>query len=225
MAQAMSGSDSPASRRTLCTACALPLPACLCEWVRPVANRVELIVLQHPQEQHQAKGTVRLLSRCLQRCRVLVGEQFDPADLLALGLHEAGTALLYPLDESADAGAWPQAKEPARLVLLDATWRKSRKLLHLNPLLQQLPRQALAASALPPSRYAIRKAQRPEQQRSSLEAAVLALQQVESQGQTPAAAEAVAAKYAPLWAGFEGFVAQRQGLVSARPDPKPESEG
>lgn len=217
MAPAMSGRDSPASRRALCAACALPLPACLCEWVRPVANRVDLIVLQHPQEQHQAKGTVRLLSRCLQRCRVLVGEQFDPADLLALGLHEAGTALLYPLDESADAGTWPQAETPTRLVLLDATWRKSRKLLHLNPLLQQLPRLALAASALPPSRYAIRKAQRPEQQRSSLEAAVLALQQVESQGQCLAEAEAVVAKYAPLWAGFEGFVAQRQGLVSARP--------
>ncbi|MBB4842604.1 DTW domain-containing protein YfiP [Paucibacter oligotrophus] len=181
----------------ICRACELPLAACLCAWVRPVDNRVELIVLQHPQEQHQAKGTVRLLQRCLSRCRVLVGEGFDEA--LLAPLLGAGTALLYPMDATALAGA--TAGPVQRLILLDATWRKSRKMLQLNPRLQTLPR--LALTELPPSGYAIRRAQRPEQ-RSSLEAAALALQQLEAQV-LPGLD-----RYRPLWEAFEGFVADRQ---------------
>ncbi|MDC8785629.1 tRNA-uridine aminocarboxypropyltransferase [Roseateles koreensis] len=195
--------------RPLCPGCALPLPACLCAWVRPVANEVELIVLQHPQEQHQAKGTVRLLQRCLSRCQVLVGEQFDAATLaLLLG---QGVALLYPMDDTARGGA--STGPVQRLLLLDATWRKSRKMLHLNPLLQTLPR--LALTELPPSGYAIRRAQRPEQ-RSSLEAAALALQQLEQLGSSEGHVLPVLAKYQPLWEAFEGFVGQRQDWVVDR---------
>jgi DTW domain-containing protein len=82
------------------------------------------------------------------------------------------------------------------LVVLDATWRKSRKLLHCNPLLGTLPRLSLQAP--PPSLYAsLRKAQQPQHQRSTLEATALALQQLEDD----------AARYQPLLAAFEGFVA------------------
>ena len=66
--------------------------------------------------------------------------------------------------------AQPQA---LRLVVLDGTWRKSRKMLYRNPGLQQLPR--LALQDLPPGRYAIRKAQAPDQL-SSFEAAARKLQ-------------------------------------------------
>lgn len=193
-------------RRSLCSDCELPLAACLCAWVRPVANEVALIVLQHPQEVHQAKGTVRLLQRCLGRCQVLVGEQFDEATLAPL--LGPGAALLYPMDDRAQGGA--SAGPVQRLLLLDATWRKSRKMLHLNPLLRTLPR--LALTALPPSGYPIRRAQRPEQ-RSSLEAAALALQQLEQAagGQVLP----VAAKYQPLREALADFVAQRQGWASS----------
>lgn len=178
------------------------MAACLCAWVRPVDNRVELIVLQHPQEQHQAKGTVRLLQRCLSRCRVLVGEQFEEAALQALLGEGEGTALLYPMDATALAGAVSGPVQ--RLILLDATWRKSRKMLLLNPRLQALPRLALAE--LPPSGYAALRRAQQEGQRSSLEASVLALQQLEGGG----------AQYLPLWAALAGFVEQRLSFV-----PKP----
>jgi DTW domain-containing protein YfiP len=51
-----------------------------------------------------------------------------------------------------------QLKDPARvqLVVLDGTWRKSRKMLHLNPLLRRLPR--LSLEDVPASNYLIRKA-------------------------------------------------------------------
>ncbi|MCV2351631.1 tRNA-uridine aminocarboxypropyltransferase [Paucibacter sp. Y2R2-4] len=196
--------------RAQCLKCQRPLRACICAWVRPVDNRVELLVLQHPLEQHHSKGTVRLLQLSLHRCQVWVGEQFEPehlARLLAVPEVGGGTCLLYPPDAQADDA--PALFAPAeaggllctRLVLLDATWRKSRKMLHLNPLLRQLPRLSLSPTA--PSRYAIRKAQLPGQL-STLEAAVMALQQVE--GPSPQLDE--------LLTGFEGFVAQ-QALKSA----------
>lgn len=41
------------------------------------------------------------------------------------------------------------------LIVPDGTWRKARKILHLNPVLQTLPRLALSEGE--PSRYRIRK--------------------------------------------------------------------
>ncbi|MEG1455601.1 MAG: tRNA-uridine aminocarboxypropyltransferase, partial [Comamonas sp.] len=71
---------------------------------------------------------------------------------------------------------WLQTPARLRLVVIDGTWRKSRKMLYLNPLLQRLPR--LALRDLPASRYAIRRAHRPGQL-STLEAAYCALAQLE----------------------------------------------
>ncbi|MBP6720332.1 MAG: DTW domain-containing protein, partial [Rhodoferax sp.] len=79
------------------------------------------------------------------------------------------------------------------LVVLDGTWRKSRKMLHQNPLLQQLPR--LALHDLPASHYHVRQAHRPDQ-RSTLEATCAALAQLEGDAE----------RFAPLLAAFDGFV-------------------
>jgi DTW domain-containing protein YfiP len=166
--------------------------------VRAVDNPTALLILQDPQEQHQAKGTAALLLRCLRRVECRVGERFEPPASLQ------GLALLYPetpgdLDLLAPP-PWP-ARPPHTLVLLDGTWRKSRRLLYLNPWLQQLPRLALQAP--PPSRYAIRRADAPRQ-RSSLEAAALALAQLEQ----------ASARYAPLWQAMDAFIALQQDLAA-----------
>ena len=83
-----------------------------------------------------------------------------------------------------------------RLIVLDGTWRKSRKMLHLNPLLQHIPRIALRNQ--PASHYTIRKAHRPDQL-STLEATCAALIQLEGN----------AARFQPLLTAFDGFVAQQ----------------
>ena len=195
--------SSPAHRPT-CPRCSRPLRTCLCGWVRPTANQVSVLLLQHPLEASHAKGSAALLHLSLPRCQREVGEQFEPS-ILATWLGAAGQAvLLYPATEpssgaaQAPATAWvpPSLAElpHLRLVVLDATWRKSRKMLHSNPLLAQLPRLSLQAP--PPSRYSIRKAQQPHQ-RSTLEATVLALQHLEGDEM----------RYQPLLQAFEGFVA------------------
>ena len=184
---------APTSPRPRCTRCQRPALTCLCGWVRPTGQTLPLLVLQHPREAGHAKGSVPLLRLSLPQCRVEVGECFDAQALQAwLGL---GAALLYPGPKATACSA--SGPKPRLLVLLDGTWRQTRQLLHLNPLLQQLPRLQLADA--PPSLYRIRKAQQPAQ-RSTLEAACLALGVLEEQP----------ARYAPLLQGFEGWANAQQ---------------
>lgn len=179
--------------RPLCPRCQRPLRACVCAFVVATHNRLPLLVLQHPAETAHAKSSLRLLRLGLSLCQVQVGVRFEPAQL-AGWLGDTGSGwLVFP----AAPGAVPAGQHsalPRRLVLLDGNWRQARALLQANPLLQALPRWALPAP--PPSRYAIRRAQRPEQ-RSTLEAACLAL----------GALEGRPAHYAPLLDAFSAWVA------------------
>ena len=117
----------------------------------------------------------------------------------------AYTVLLYPptpQDDETPALDLERLKDPSRvrLVVLDATWRKSRKMLHLNPLLRRLPR--LSLDEAPASNYLIRKAHKPGQL-STLEATCAALAQLEGD----------AGRYQTLLKAFDGFVAQQLAFV------------
>ncbi|SFA85916.1 DTW domain-containing protein YfiP [Collimonas sp. OK607] len=196
------------TKRLTCTRCLRPQRTCICNWVTPIENAVEVLILQHPLEVDNAKGSVRLLQLSLSRSEAVVGEVFAEQAMQTL-LQPAQaryTILLYP-DSPDDKGlnlATPPQLDPAllldpaqvRLIVLDGTWRKSRKMLYLNPLLQQLPR--LSLSNTPASRYVIRKAHSPGQL-STLEATCYALMQLEQNEE----------KYQPLLTAFSGFVAQQ----------------
>lgn len=202
--------NSAPHRRISCTTCLRPQRACICRWIVPVANQVEVLVLQHPAEVHQAKGSARLLHLSLGRNRLEVGEIF-PAEQLHALLHSpdrepARAVRLYPptpgMAPPVLDNAWRGQPHRLRLIVLDATWRKSLKMLHCNPLLQALPR--LALNEVPPSAYLIRKAHHAHQL-STLEAACHALAHLEQNRQ----------RYQPLLACFDGFVSQQLSFRSA----------
>lgn len=197
--------------RPICPRCQRPLSACICRFATPTPHATEVLILQHPLEQHHAKNSARLLHLSLPGSRMVVGEAFDDAALQALMPEPRYTVLLYPptqYPEHAAAAALDdkQLADPAlvRLVVLDATWRKSRKMLHQSPVLQRLPR--LVLDDIPASRYAIRKAHQPGQL-STLEATCAALAQLEGD----------ALGWQPLLAAFDGFVAQHESLMKNRP--------
>lgn len=201
------------SGRLRCAACLRPQNGCICRWVTPVAHRVEVLILQHPLEADHPKGTARLLQLSLRFSRLLVGEVFDAGAWQPPG-NTRHNLLLYP-DLPSDRGAgWPPPPELApgvlqdpsllRLIVLDGTWRKSRKLVYLNPALQQLPR--LSLQDLPASSYRIRRAHRPDQL-STLEAVCAALAQLEG-GDAP---------FQPLLRAFDGFVAQQMAFSVRAP--------
>ena len=179
--------------------------ACLNQPGLPLLTPVSLLILQHPREQREPKGAARLLHLAVAESRLRTGERWSvapeaaadgPADDDRLDL------LLYPPTlGDAVLPSPPPLPEPLppparlRLVVVDATWRKSRRMLCDSPWLQGLPRLALAE--LPASRYRIRRA-RGAGQLSTFEATALALAQLQGQPQ-PAAA---------LWTAFDAFVAQ-----------------
>ena len=195
------------AHRPTCPRCLRPLATCICRFATPTPTACEVLILQHPLEQHHAKNSARLLHLSLPGSRLGVGEAFDDVALQALMPDDKYTVLLYPPTDYADHTAAAPLNaarlgdlQKARLVVLDATWRKSRKMLHQSPALQRLPR--LALDEVPTGRYAIRKAHAPGQL-STLEATCAALAQLEGN----------AARWQPLLAAFDGFVAQQQGLV------------
>jgi DTW domain-containing protein len=202
-------------RRAVCPRCLRPQATCLCALVRPTAHRTEVLVLQHPQEQRQAKNSVALLRLSLAHCEVVVGERFTPEALAAL-LQRPGrdTRLLYPDVPASPTPPTPPAPPtparpatsagmPLRLVVLDATWRKSLRLLLEHPVLAAMPRLSLHAPA--PTRYRAIRAARRADQVSTLEATVQAL----------AMLEGPSFEAAPLLDAFGRFV----DLVAARQRP------
>lgn len=193
--------------RPTCLRCLRPQATCICSFITPTATRCEVLILQHPLEQHHAKNSARLLHLSLPGSRLVVGEVFDDAALQALMPEPKATVLLYPPTHypgHAAPAPWDAAQlsdlSRLRLVVLDATWRKSRKMLHQSPALQRLPR--LALDEVPAGRYAIRKAHAPGQL-STLEATCAALAQLEG----------TAARWQPLLAALDGFVVQQQTYI------------
>lgn len=195
-----------------------PQSTCICQWITPTAHKVEVVVLQHPLEVANAKGSARLLCLSLPHSRLVAGEVFDRQELQALltaplqmqaaAQRPKHAILLYPdtpQDPALGLSAPPVLapvllRDPSqlRLIVLDGTWRKSRKMLYQNPLLQQLPR--LSLRDMPASHYLIRKAHRPDQL-STLEATCAALMQLEGNVEP----------FQPLLRAFDGFVAQQLG--------------
>lgn len=166
--------------RAACERCLRPQSTCLCALVRPTTHRTEVLVLQHPHEQRQAKNSVALLRLSLAHCEVVVGERFAPKTLEALLRRPGKNArLLYPDVPAARAPSAlnATADAPLLLVVLDATWRKSLRMILEHPTLAALQRVSLEAPA--PTRYrAIRSARRVDQV-STLEATVQALAMLE----------------------------------------------
>ncbi|QLC74462.1 DTW domain-containing protein [Pseudomonas sp. LPB0260] len=164
--------------RPHCPRCSRPLERCLCALIPRLDSRTRVLILQHPSEVRHALSTARLAALGLSNAELRVGEVFD--DLPAL-LGQAGyrPCLLFPGEAAAPLAQFAAAAQglPLLLVVPDGTWRKARKLLHLNPPLAALPRVTLPAGLH--SRYRLRKAPMPGAL-STIEAIVEALDILEA---------------------------------------------
>ena len=157
--------------RPQCSRCLRPATHCLCALIPSLDSRTRVLLLQHPSEVNHALNTARLAALGLNNAQLVVGEVFD--DLPSL-LNPPGyqARLLFPADDAQPLQAYGPSDEPLLLVVPDGTWRKARKLLHLNPHLAALPRVVLPEGLS--SRYRLRKAPA-EGALSTIEAVVHAL--------------------------------------------------
>ncbi|WP_371189080.1 tRNA-uridine aminocarboxypropyltransferase [Thalassotalea maritima] len=185
--------------RQYCTRCERPLVTCICDCIRPIDNQVEICFLQHPSESKQAKGSVKLAHLCLNKSRIIVGENFTNNDELNQMLQRPRQQayLLYP-SESATVATPMAAKLQANtlLIVLDGTWKKAYKMLQLSKNVQALPRLTLDKQIK--SQYVIRKHHKPTDV-SSLEACAHALAILEHNQM----------RYQPLFDAFAQFNKQQ----------------
>ncbi|WP_299592913.1 tRNA-uridine aminocarboxypropyltransferase [uncultured Microbulbifer sp.] len=129
--------------RETCPSCQRPLKVCYCGALVHIPNRIRVLILQHPLEQKHPFNTGRMAHLCLDNSELIVAEQLTSNDLVRL--LKPRSALLYPSlpwlpDVEALEPGTASAGALEQLVVIDGTWRKAKKMLHLHPLLQRLPR-------------------------------------------------------------------------------------
>ena len=153
--------------RKLCVQCDRPENVCLCAHLVNLQAPCKVLILQHPSEQKQALATVPILQKCLSPLQVWVGENFcEYQGLSVLLKNKERCRVLFPGEHSVelDVGAvnsainfQEKAEERASvdtLIVLDGTWRKAKKIWHLNPWLHDFP--GITLKNVPSSQYQIR---------------------------------------------------------------------
>jgi DTW domain-containing protein YfiP len=185
-----------------CPACGKAAPLCLCAEIAPLDNRIEVLILQHPQEQDVGLGTARLTVAHLRKAALRVGLSWpslakalgrpaDPKRWGVLYLGSADAARLAPGREvvalTRKGTAAPDQDARLRaiegIVLLDGSWSQAKALWWRNPWLLKAQRLILAPSRA--SRYGrLRREARPDAV-STLEAAALLLGHLEGRSDIP----------------------------------------
>lgn len=124
-----------------CQRCWVVEQWCVCGHVLAVPTRTEVLVVRHDRESAKSTGTARIAGLAMPNLRLLgFGDDAEPArSELAAGLGE-GAFLLFPTDEPSAPWDGAQVK---RLVVLDGTWRQTRRMYAKLPMLRGLPKLAL----------------------------------------------------------------------------------
>jgi DTW domain-containing protein YfiP len=229
-----------AEEPVLCPLCAKPEFLCVCDSVEPVANRVSLLVLQHPQEQDRLLGTARLALRALKDSQLkiglswpslskILGREADPAQWAVLHLG-AAHAKDFPPDRelvALDKKGLPLPDQDRALaglkgvVIFDGSWAQAKTLWWRNPWVLTARRLALN-----PKRASLYGKLRREPRRealSTIEAAGLTLSRLERRPEIETALgknfAAMLAKYRAALAS--GAVVEPAPARKGRPPRRP----
>lgn len=215
--------------RILCPNCQRPEKACICAFTADITNDIHVVVLQHPSEVSQTKGTITLLTKSLHSCQVLIGENFTENESFLQVMEQYQPVLLYPGEQAKTlnhkriaqlTGAIEGNKQssskdkPICLVVLDGTWKKAYRMYMLSTNLHQLPQVCLPDDLANCGQYHIRKVAK-KNALSSLEASCYALALLEESSDTFEVAPEHAGKYQSLLDKFQQF---NQFQLSFRPD-------
>jgi DTW domain-containing protein len=193
----------------------------------PFDNRIELLILQHPQERDYALGTAGLTARHLRHATLkvglswpslgrILGRAVDPHRWAVLYLGSAKAAALAPGREivALNRKGEPEPHQEAVLrdvegiVLLDGSWSQAKALWWRNPWMLKCRRVILGPWQ--PSRYGRLRREPRRDGLSTIEAAAMLLSRLENRPEIEAALNASFEKM------LADYRAEKQGLA-ARP--------
>jgi DTW domain-containing protein YfiP len=216
-----------------CPHCRKPMPLCICESVTPIASRISLLILQHPQEQDRALGTARLAAQHFGNAVVKIGLSW-PSLAKALGRPVAdpsrwavlylGSAKAGDLETAADIVALNRKGEMADnqrailsgiegAVLLDGTWSQAKALWWRNAWMLKCQRVILNPKH--PSRYGALRREPRRDGLSTIEAAGMLISALERRPEIAAT----------LDASFERMLARFREVQRAMPELAPKPKG
>jgi DTW domain-containing protein len=205
---------------------------CVCADVLPVESRIELLVLQHPQEQDRALGTARLTAMHFQKATVRIGLSWpslskalgrpvaDPSRWAVLYLGSAKAADLGTTEEVVAIDRKGEIEKNQRgilkgiegVVLLDGTWSQAKALWWRNPWMLKCQRLILGPSQ--PSRYGRLRREPRRDGLSTIEAAALVLSHLEKR---PDIADALNASFARMLRRYREVQEEQPALVPKQP--------
>ncbi len=215
--------------RILCPICQRPEKACICAFTTDITNDIHVVILQHPSEVSQTKGTIALLAKSLRSCQVLVGEDFSEDESFMQALEQYQAILLYPgehakilndkgiaqlIDDTQGDKYSSSTDKTICLVVLDGTWKKAYRMYMLSTNLHKLPQVCLPDDLANCGQYHIRKVAK-KNALSSLEASCYALALLEEGSETFKVSPENTGKYQTLLDKFQQF---NQFQLSFRPN-------
>lgn len=172
--------------RDTCSKCQRPVVMCYCAVLPSLNHDWPVHIIQDRREAAHPLGTARPAVRALQHAtlQTVDPERADDGPAVDAWLQQFGAnaALIYPGSNALPVSHLVDRESPLALVFIDATWRRSRRILHTWPTLAELPRYQL--SGVRSSRYRIRKAPC-DQALSTLEAVAEVLHTLQPASQEP----------------------------------------
>ncbi len=129
-----------------CPGCGLKPAGCICASLPRLHSRVRFVLIRHHKEGWKTSNSGRVVSLCLPETRVYDwrgrGGPWSAPEL------PPESWLIFPGDAARPAGALRNVRHPV-VVLIDGTWKQSRKMCRQVPGLSALPRLSLHARPLP----------------------------------------------------------------------------
>lgn len=187
---------APAVAPEPCPRCAKPPALCVCDRVVPVATKLTLVILMHPQEQDKALATARLAAQHVEGAVLkiglswpslskILGRSVDPQRFAVLYLGSVDAAKLRSdLGVVAvDRKGVPEPDQRAALrdiegvIVLDGTWSQAKTLWWRNAWLLKCRRVVLTPAA--PSRYGRLRREPRREGLSTIEAAAMLMARLE----------------------------------------------
>lgn len=190
--------------RAYCYQCFRVEKNCLCNKLSIIDNKINIIVLQHPDEIKNVKGSSIIAKLYLQNYRSWQGEDFSHNNELIelIEKHKESTLIVFPGDDGLQLVDWVKGINNQsqllemnyyNLIFIDASWRKARKIWLSFPLFKEIKCVHLGSSGM--SNYRIRKIPMPGYL-STIEAIVTCLSVAENNSE----------KYLPLLRVFDNMI-------------------